>query len=59
MEAVRLPLNIPIRATAGVLQLIGFVVGSASNKAYNGAHLADEDDVVVVGIKSVSPLIEW
>jgi len=28
----------------------GFVVGSASNKAYNGALLADERDVVVVGI---------
>jgi hypothetical protein len=29
----------------------GFVVGSAANKAYNGALLADEHDVVVVGVK--------
>jgi carboxylesterase type B len=27
------------------------VVGSASNKAYNGALLADQHDVVVVGVK--------
>jgi cholinesterase len=28
----------------------GFVVGSANNKAYNGALLADQHDVVVVGL---------
>jgi cholinesterase len=28
----------------------GFVVGSASNKAYNGALLADQHDVVMVGV---------
>jgi len=27
-----------------------FVVGSASNKAYNGALLADHHDIVVVGV---------
>ena len=29
----------------------GFVVGSAANRAYNGALLADEHDVIVVGVK--------
>jgi cholinesterase len=31
----------------------GFVVGSAANKPYNGARLADENDVIVVSMKSV------
>jgi hypothetical protein len=30
---------------------LGFVVGSASNEAYNGAHLAEEQDIIVVNIK--------
>jgi hypothetical protein len=34
----------------------GFVVGSAANQAYNGALLADEDDVIVVGVKLVFSL---
>jgi len=28
-----------------------FIVGSANNQGYKGAHLAEEQDVVVVGIK--------
>jgi cholinesterase len=31
--------------------ILGFVVGSAANIAYNGALLADEQDVIVVTVK--------
>lgn len=30
---------------------VGFTVGSTANKAYNGALLADENDVIVVSMK--------
>jgi hypothetical protein len=38
----------------------GFVVGSAANVAYNGANLAEEQDVVVVGLKYVvEGITQW
>lgn len=37
----------------------GFVVGSGANAVYNGAFLADTQDVVVVTVKSVLSDLKW